>query len=203
MVQYSRHGNVFESLDYSEIDRRGEEVALKIQNKTGEGRDFLGWLDFASKMPDEEVERIIATAEHIRANYDALVVIGIGGSYLGARAVIEAINGFFPEDKFEVIYLGNTLSSTYTAQVLNHVKDKRIAINVISKSGTTTEPAVAFRLLKERLEEKYGKAYLSDAIYATTDKNKGALKTEAEREGYTSFVIPDYIGGRFSVITPV
>lgn len=203
MVQYSRHGNVFESLDYSEIDKRGVEVAHTIQEKTGAGNDFLGWLDYASKLPEEEIDRIIATAKHIRENYDALVVIGIGGSYLGARAVIEAINGFFPDDKFEIIYLGNTLSSNYTYQVLKHLKDKRIAVNVISKSGTTTEPAVAFRMVKERLIERFGKEYLKDAIYATTDKAKGALRTEAEKEGYTSFVIPDDIGGRFSVITPV
>ena len=203
MVNYSRHGSIFESLDYSEIDKRGKEVAQTIQDRAGEGSDFLGWLDYAGKLPDEEIERIIHTAQHIRANYDALVVIGIGGSYLGARAVIEAINGFFPDDKFEIIYLGNTLSSTYTYQVLRHLKDKRIAVNVISKSGTTTEPAVAFRLVKERLIERFGKEYLRDAIYATTDKSKGALRTEAQKEGYTSFVIPDDIGGRFSVITPV
>ena len=190
MVNYSRHGSIFESLDYSEIDKRGKEVAQTIQDRTGEGSDFLGWLDYAGKLPDEEIERIIHTAQHIRANYDALVVIGIGGSYLGARAVIEAINGFFPDDKFEIIYLGNTLSSTYTYQVLRHLKDKRIAVNVISKSGTTTEPAVAFRLVKERLIERFGKEYLRDAIYATTDKSKGALRTEAQKEGYTSFVIP-------------
>ena len=203
MVHYSRHGSVFESLDYSEIDERGEEVARKIQEKTGEGSDFLGWLDYASKLPDEEIDRIIQTAKHIRENYEALVVVGIGGSYLGARAVIEAINGFFPDDKFEVIYLGNTLSSTYTYQVLRHLKDKRIAVNVISKSGTTTEPAVAFRMVKERLIERFGKEYLKDAIYATTDDSHGALHTEAMKEGYTTFVIPDDIGGRFSVITPV
>lgn len=203
MVHYSRHGSVFESLDYSEIDKRGEEVARKIQQKTGEGNDFLGWLDYASKLPEEEIERIVETAKHIRENYEALVVIGIGGSYLGARAVIEAINGFFPDDKFEIIYLGNTLSSTYTYQVLRHLKDKRIAVNVISKSGTTTESAVAFRMVKERLIERFGKEYLKDAIYATTDDTHGALHAEAKKEGYTTFVIPDDIGGRFSVITPV
>ena len=190
-------------MDYSEIDSRGEAIAKMIDEKTGEGNDFLGWLDYASRLPEEEIARIEKTAKRIRENYDALVVIGIGGSYLGARAVIEAVNGFFPEDKLEIIYLGNTLSSTYTAQVIRHLRNKKFAINVISKSGTTTEPAVAFRLLKEMLIQRFGKAYLKDAVIATTDRAKGALKMEADKEGYECFVIPDDIGGRFSVITPV
>lgn len=203
MVEFSKHGAVFQDMDYSEIDARGEEIAKMIDERTGEGNDFLGWLDYASRLPEEEIARIEKTAKRIRENYDALVVIGIGGSYLGARAMIEAVNGFFPEDKLEIIYLGNTLSSTYTAQVIRHLKNKKFAINVISKSGTTTEPAVAFRLLKEMLIERYGKECLKDAVVATTDRAKGALKAEADKEGYECFVIPDDIGGRFSVITPV
>ena len=203
MVEFSRHGSVFQNMDYSEIDSRGEAIAKMIDEKTGEGNDFLGWLDYASRLPEEEIARIEKTAKRIRENYEALVVIGIGGSYLGARAMIEAVNGFFPEDKLEIIYLGNTLSSTYTAQVIRHLRNKKFAINVISKSGTTTEPAVAFRLLKEMLIQRFGKAYLKDAVIATTDRAKGALKMEADKEGYECFVIPDDIGGRFSVITPV
>lgn len=203
MVEFSRHGAVFQDLDYSEVDIRGEQIARMIDEKTGEGNDFLGWLDYASQLPEEEIARIERTAKRIRENYDALVVIGIGGSYLGARAMIEAVNGFFPEDKLEIIYLGNTLSSTYTAQVIRHLKNKKFAINVISKSGTTTEPAVAFRLLKEMLIERFGRECLKDAVVATTDRAKGALKAEADKEGYECFVIPDDVGGRFSVITPV
>lgn len=127
---------------------------------------------------------------------------GIGGSYLGPRAGIEMVNGLYPENQIEVIYLGNTFSSTYLAQVMNYIKDKRVVVNVISKSGTTTETAIAFRILKQFMEKKYG-AEAKDRIIATTDKARGTLKALADREGYETFVIPDNIGGRFSVITPV
>lgn len=203
MVKFESVGKQFANFDWTLVDSRAMEVAEKIERKTGAGADFLGWLDYASKFSDQEIKDIQETAKHIRETYDALVVIGIGGSYLGARAAIESINGLFPEDSFEVIYLGQTLSADYTYQVMKHLQNKRFAINVISKSGTTTEPSVAFRLLKDLLEKKYGHGYLKDAIYATTDKARGALIQEAKAEGYKSFVIPDDIGGRFSVITPV
>ena len=203
MIKVTSSGKDFESLDFSEIDQRGLEVADKIDNRTGAGNDFLGWTNYTSKLPESEVKRIIATAQRIRENYDCLVVVGIGGSYLGARAAIEAINGLYSKDNFEIIFLGNTLSSTYTKQVLDYLENKKFAVNVISKSGTTTEPAVAFRLLKNLIIRKRGFAAVKDAVIATTDAHKGALKTEADAEGYDTFVIPDDVGGRYSVITPV
>ena len=203
MVKFESVGHQFQDLDWSLVDKKAEAVSEKIEKKTGAGADFLGWLDYASKFSEEELQKILKASKHIRENYEALVVIGIGGSYLGARAAIDSLNGLFPEDKFEIIYLGNTLSASYTYQVMKHLENKRFAINVISKSGTTTEPSVAFRLLKDMLEKKYGHEYLKDAIYATTDRARGALIQEAKVEGYESFVIPDDIGGRFSVITPV
>lgn len=179
------------------------EVKNIIDSKSGAGNDFLGWLDYASKFPESELDRLLSTAKRIRENYDALVVVGIGGSYLGARAAIEAVKGLFPEDNFPIYYLGNTLSSEYTYQVIQALKNKHFAVNVISKSGTTTEPAVAFRLLKEIIIEKYGHEELKNAIVATTDRARGALKQEANIEGYETFTIPDDVGGRYSVITPV
>ncbi len=203
MVTLKTYGNVFDKLDFSKANSKASEIASMIDNKTGAGNDFLGWTDYASKLTVEEIDDIVSTAKKIRENYDALVVIGIGGSYLGARAIIEALEGLYPEDKFEIIFLGNTLSSTYTAQVLKHLENKKFAVNVISKSGTTTEPAVAFRLVKDLMIKKFGVNYLKDAVIATTDKKRGALRSEADQLGYKTFVIPDDIGGRFSVITPV
>jgi glucose-6-phosphate isomerase len=195
MVKLKGYGEKIEKLDYSEIDQRNAEICSTIADRTGAGNDFLGWLDYASKLPEAEAERIQKCAERIRRDYKALAVVGIGGSYLGARAAIEALNGLFPKDHFKIVFLGDTLSSTYTAQALRLLKNKRFAINVISKSGTTTEPSVAFRLLKDMLEKKFGHAYLKDAIVATTDKARGALKKEADAEGYEEFVIPDDVGG--------
>jgi glucose-6-phosphate isomerase len=203
MVTLTQHGSAFSKLDWSEIDKRNKEIADEIDNRTGAGNDFLGWLDYASKLPESEVDRIIKAAKHIQKTYEALVVIGIGGSYLGSRAVIESINGLYPMKQMEIIFAGNTLSGNYLSQIINHLKGKRFAINVISKSGTTTECAVSFRLLKEMLIAEFGKEYIKDAVYATTDKSRGALKAEADKEGYETFVIPDDIGGRYSVITPV
>lgn len=203
MVNFETIGRIYKGLDYREAEERLVEISSMIDNKTGEGNDFLGWTNYASNLKEEEIEDIISTAKRIRDNYQALVVIGIGGSYLGARAIIEAINGLYNDDNFEIIFVGNTLSSTYTAQVLKHLENKKFAVNVISKSGTTTEPAIAFRLLKDHLVKKYGESYLKDAIIATTDKSRGALRSEADEMGYKTFIIPDDIGGRFSVITPV
>lgn len=203
MVNVKLYGKEAEKLDLSYVERESARIADMIEAKSGEGNDFLGWLDYASKLPENEIDRIVAAAKKIRENFDCLVVCGIGGSYLGARAVIEALNGLFPTDDFEILYLGNTLSSDYTYQIMKHLEKKHFAINCISKSGTTTETAVSFRLLKNLYIKKFGKETLKDAVYATTDKARGALKSEADKEGYECFVIPDDIGGRFSVITPV
>jgi glucose-6-phosphate isomerase len=178
-------------------------IDAMIKDKTGLGNDFLGWTTWPKDYDKEEFERIKKAAKTIQDNYEVLVVAGIGGSYLGARCAIEALNGLFSNSKVQIIFLGNTLSSTYIAQVLNYLKDKKFAINVISKSGTTTETSVAFRLLKELLISQVGKEAAAKAIFATTDKARGALKTECNMEGYESFVIPDDIGGRYSVLTAV
>ncbi len=201
MVKLEQFGEQIKGLDFKEIDERNSEICSTIDKRTGLGNDFLGWLDYASKLSEKEVERIANCGKRIRKNYQALAVVGIGGSYLGARAAIDAINGLYPEDDFKIVFIGNTLSSTYTSQVLKFLKGKKFAINVISKSGTTTEPSVAFRLLKEMIISQGEDP--KDAIVATTDKARGALKTEADHEGYEEFVIPDDIGGRYSVITPV
>ena len=174
-----------------------------IKNRTGAGSDFLGWSTWPKDYDKEEFERIKKAAKEIRDNYEVLVVVGIGGSYLGARCAIEALNGLFAKNKVEVIYMGNTLSSNYIYQVLEYLKGKKFAINVISKSGTTTEPAVSFRLLKALLISQVGEEAANKAIFATTDKEKGALRQEANEKGYETFTIPGNIGGRFSVLTAV
>ncbi len=176
-----------------------------IATKKGPGGDFLGWDQWPAKFDKEEFLLIQKTAKLIRERFQVLVVCGIGGSYLGARAVIEAIQGLMPnKDKsLEVIYLGQTFSPTYTHQVLNYLKNKTFAINVISKSGTTTETSIAFRLLKDLLEKKVGVSEAKKAIFATTDKEKGALRSLAKQEGYVTFNLPDDIGGRYSVLTAV
>lgn len=174
-----------------------------LMNKTGKGNDFVGWVEWPNSYDKEEFARIKEVAASLKDNCDVVVVCGIGGSYLGARAAVEMINGLYANKKPEMIFLGNTFSSTYIAQVMNYIKDKEVVVNVISKSGTTTETSLAFRLLKQFMEEKYGKEGASKRIVATTDKARGTLKAIADIEGYETFVIPDDIGGRFSVITPV
>ncbi len=173
-----------------------------LQNGTCKGNDFIGWLNWANNYDKEEFSRIKEVAAKVRENTEVFVVCGIGGSYLGARAAIEMMNGLYGDNKPEIIYMGNTFSSTYISQVMNHIKDKEVTVNVISKSGTTTETALAFRILKRFMEEKYGED-AKNRIIATTDKARGTLKALADKEGYETFVIPDDIGGRFSVITPV
>ncbi|WP_243290497.1 glucose-6-phosphate isomerase [Bacillus sp. FJAT-47783] len=181
-----------------------------IHEKTGAGSDFLGWVDLPNEYDREEFERIQKSAEKIKSDSDILLVIGIGGSYLGARAAIEMLNHSFynalPKEKREtpqVIFVGNNISSTYIKDVKDLLDGKDFSINVISKSGTTTEPAIAFRIFKSLLEEKYGKEEAKKRIYATTDRERGALKTLANEEGYESFIIPDDVGGRYSVLTAV
>lgn len=173
-----------------------------LQNGTCKGNDFIGWLNWANNYDKEEFSRIKEVAAKVRENTEVFVVCGIGGSYLGACAAIEMMNGLYGDNKPEIIYMGNTFSSTYISQVMNHIKDKEVTVNVISKSGTTTETALAFRILKQFMEEKYGED-AKNRIIATTDKARGTLKALADKEGYETFVIPDDIGGRFSVITPV
>ena len=174
-----------------------------IRSRTGAGNDFMGWVEWPVSYDKEEFERILKVAEKVKDKAEVLVVCGIGGSYLGARAAIEMIQGMYSDCKTEVVFVGNTFSSTYVSQVLNHIKDKSVILNVISKSGTTTETALAFRVLRDFMEKKYGKEEARERIIATTDKARGALKTLADQEGYETFVIPDDIGGRYSVITPV
>ena len=174
-----------------------------IDEKTGAGNDFLGWVDWPVNYDKEELARIKKDAQYVRDHFDILVVCGIGGSYLGARAALEALNGLKSDDKLEVIFMGQTFSPNYVSQVLKYLKGKRFAINVISKSGTTTETSISFRLLKELLEKQIGKEASKKAIYATTDKEKGALKTLCNQEGYATYVLPGNIGGRFSVLTAV
>lgn len=174
-----------------------------IDEKTGEGNDFLGWANYPYTYDKEEFARIKKDAEYIRNNFDILVVCGIGGSYLGARAAIDALNGIHPTNKVEIIYMGQTFAASYVKQVLDYLKGKKFAINVISKSGTTTETAVAFRLLRELLERQVGKEEAAKAIFATTDKEKGALLELCKKYGYERYVLPDDVGGRYSVFTAV
>ncbi|MFD2760712.1 glucose-6-phosphate isomerase [Lentibacillus juripiscarius] len=182
----------------------------KLHERTGQGSDYLGWLDLPENMDAEEFNRIKTASEKIKSDSDVLLVIGIGGSYLGARAAIDMLNHSFqnllPGDKRDapqIIFAGNHISSTYINDLLDVLKNKDVSINVISKSGTTTEPAIAFRIFRNFLEEKYGKEEAASRIYATTDKEKGAMKTVADTEGYETFVIPDDVGGRYSVLTAV
>ncbi|MGL5752838.1 MAG: glucose-6-phosphate isomerase [Paraclostridium sp.] len=200
-------------LNQSEIDCMDSFVKVAhdmIHNKTGEGNDFLGWVELPENYDKEEFTRIKKSAKKIKNDSDILLVIGIGGSYLGARAAIEMLghsfrNNLNKEDRKspEVYFVGQNISSTYMLDLLDIIKDKDVSINVISKSGTTTEPAIAFRVFKDFLEKKYGKEEASKRIYATTDAKRGALKQLADEEGYETFVIPDDVGGRFSVLTPV
>ena len=174
-----------------------------IDDKSGAGNDFLGWVDWPVNFDKEELERIKKDAKYVRDNFDILVVCGIGGSYLGAKSAIDALKGLKSDDKLEIIFMGQTFSPNYVAQVLDYLKGKNFAINVISKSGTTTETSISFRLLKELLESQIGKEKAKKAIYATTDKSRGALKTLCNIEGYATYVLPDDIGGRYSVFTAV
>ena len=174
-----------------------------IDDKSGAGNDFLGWVDWPVNFDKEELERIKKDAKYVRENFDILVVCGIGGSYLGAKSAIDALKGLKSNDKLEIIFMGQTFSPNYVAQVLDYLSGKNFAINVISKSGTTTETSISFRLLKELLESQIGKEKAKKAIYATTDKSRGALKTLCNIEGYATYVLPDDIGGRYSVFTAV
>ena len=178
-----------------------------LHEGTGKGSDFLGWIDLPVNYDKAEFAEIKACAEKIKKDSDALIVLGIGGSYLGARAVIEFVKSnnynLIKKDTPDIYYGGNTISSSSVAELMKLVEGKDFSINVISKSGTTTEPAIAFRIFKKLLEDKYGKEEAAKRIYVTTDKSKGALKALADNEGYKTFVVPDDVGGRYSVLTAV
>lgn len=185
-------------------------AAKMLDYRSGPGNDFLGWLDLPVKYDRAELKRIKAAAKKIQRQSEVLIVIGIGGSYLGAKAALKFCGHSFynnlPKKRRrtpEIYFAGTNISSTYLGHLLDIVGERPFSVNVISKSGTTTEPAIAFRIFKKKLEEKYGAAGAKDRIYATTDRARGALKTLADREGYETFVVPDDVGGRFSVLTAV
>ena len=200
-------------IDQREILQMKEQTELAkstLVGKSGAGNDFLGWIDLPVEYDKEEFARIKKAAKKIQADSEVLIVIGIGGSYLGAKAAISFLGHSFnnkrsKEDRKtpEIYFAGNSISSIYLAELMDIIGDRDFSVNIISKSGTTTEPAIAFRIFKQKLVEKYGRAEAAKRIYATTDKARGALKKVADEEGYETFVVPDDVGGRFSVLTAV
>lgn len=203
------YSNALSFMKKSEVENLSEFVKVAhnmLHEKKGAGSDFLGWVDLPLNYDKDEFARIKQAADRIKSNSDALIVIGIGGSYLGARSAIEALSHTFHNqmsDKTQVYFAGQNISSTYISHLFELLEGKDISVNVISKSGTTTEPALAFRIFREYMEKKYGKEEAKKRIFATTDREKGALKNLADKEGYETFVIPDDVGGRYSVLTPV
>ncbi len=196
--------------DILEYKEKVEEIHKDLHKRVNDENDFVGWLNLPTEYDKKEFARIKKAAKKIKKESDILVVIGIGGSYLGARAVIESLTSSFynmlpdKQRKYpQVLYVGNNLSPNYINELIEYIGNKDFSVNVISKSGTTTEPAIAFRIFREILENKYGIDEARSRIYATTDKEKGALKTLAQNEGYEQFVVPDNIGGRYSVLTAV
>jgi glucose-6-phosphate isomerase len=207
-VDYSKTG--VQPYELTFLNAQVELAHEMLHQKNGVGNDFLGWIDLPVDYDKEEFERIKRAAEKIKLDSDVLIVIGIGGSYLGARACIDALSHTFynslSKEKRktpEIYYVGNNISGSYLKNLLDICEGKEVSVNVISKSGTTTEPAIAFRVFKKFMEQKYGKEGAKDRIFATTDKARGALLTLAKEEGYETFVIPDDVGGRFSVLTAV
>ena len=207
---YSKAGSFISEEEIGYMKKLTLDAKETLVSKTGAGKDFLGWIDLPVDYDKEEFARIKAAAKKIQSDSDVLLVIGIGGSYLGARAAIEFLSHSFYNvlDKSvrktpEIYFCGNSISSTYLKHLMDVVGDRDFSINMISKSGTTTEPAIAFRVFKEKLEAKYGKKGAAERIYATTDKAKGSLKHLSDEEGYETFVVPDDVGGRFSVLTAV
>ena len=207
---YSKAASFVSEEEVQSMSKIAESAKELLLSGEGAGNDFLGWVDLPVNYDKEEFERIKKAAQKIQSDSDVLLVIGIGGSYLGARAANEFLNhNFFncltkeQRKAPEIYYVGNSISSTYVSQLRDVLKDKDFSVNIISKSGTTTEPAIAFRIFKKMLEEKYGKEEAARRIYATTDKARGALKNLATEEGYATFVVPDDVGGRFSVLTAV
>lgn len=209
-IDYSKTLGFIAENELKDIEKLIHEAHKSLHEKNGPGNDFLGWMDLPQGYDSNEFQRIIAASEKIKADSKVLIVIGIGGSYLGARAAIEMLNHNFynllPDDKREtpeIYFVGNNISPVYLRDLFDIIEGRDISVNVISKSGTTTEPAIAFRIFKEYLENKYGREGARRRIYATTDESKGALKKLADSEGYETFVIPDDVGGRYSVLTPV
>ena len=207
---YSKASAFISNEEVSYMEKLVADAKEQLESKTGAGNDFLGWIDLPVDYDKEEFARIKKAAEKIQSDSEVLVVIGIGGSYLGARAAIEFLrHGFYnnlPKEARktpEIYYAGNSISGTYLKGLVDVIGDRDFSVNIISKSGTTTEPANAFRVFKAMLEEKYGKEGAAKRIYATTDKAKGALKNLATEEGYETYVVPDDVGGRFSVLTAV
>ena len=207
---YSKAAGFISEEETGYMSRLTNDAKEILVSKSGAGNDFLGWIDLPVDYDKEEFARIQKAAEKIRSDSEVLVVIGIGGSYLGARAAIEFLrHGFYNNISKEmrkapeIYYAGNSISSTYVQGLIDVIGDRDFSVNVISKSGTTTEPAIAFRIFKEMLEKKYGREEAAKRIYATTDKARGALKSLSDEEGYETFVVPDDVGGRFSVLTAV
>ena len=206
-------GYLKNTITEEELSVLGDQVQkahYDLHNETGKGNDFVGWVNQPRDFDREELEKVQKTAEKIRENTDIFVVVGIGGSYLGAKAGIEMLTPFFYNDSKKsrgnspkVYFAGHHLSGAYLEELLEVLDEGEVSINIISKSGTTTEPAVAFRILKKYMENRYGKKEAAKRIVATTDREKGALKELAEKEGYETFIVPDDIGGRYSVLSPV
>ncbi len=187
---------------YDAMIERVESSHQTLLNRSGKGNDFLGWVDLPKSI-ESEIARIEAVGNRLKKSADVLLVIGIGGSYLGAKAAIEGLNNYFGHSGMAIVFAGHQMSAAYMEELYEYLENKNFAINVISKSGTTTEPAIAFRKFKHLLEAKYGKAEAAKRIVATTDEKRGALRKLADQEGYDSFVIADDIGGRYSVFSPV
>ena len=209
-LDYSKAAGFISEEEIGYMGRLSEDAKELLVSKSGAGNDFLGWLDLPVAYDKEEFTRIKEAARKIQSDSEVLIVIGIGGSYLGARAAIEFLRyGFYNNIPAsvrktpEIYYAGNSISGAYLEALLDVVGDRDFSVNVISKSGTTTEPAIAFRVFKDMLEKKYGKEEAAKRIYATTDKARGALKKLSDEEGYEEFVVPDDVGGRFSVLTAV
>lgn len=212
MLKFS-YKNALNFLSEHEVRLLEDQVKIGheyLENKTGPGAEFTGWSDLPVNYDKEEFDRILKASEYIKETADVFICVGIGGSYLGTQAAIDALTNQFSMAQTKevrgaplVIFAGHQLSPSYLAELMDLIGDKEIALNVISKSGTTTEPAVAFRILRNYMEERYGKEESKKRIFVTTDKAKGALKTLSDQEGYESFVVPDEVGGRFSVLTAV
>lgn len=200
--------NFVRNEEYAKIQPAVKMASDLLYSGKGAGNDYIGWVDLPNNYDKDEFERIKKAAKKIQSNSEVLIVIGIGGSYLGGRAALEFVNGVNFNKKVhkgipEVYFVGNSISSDYLSDIIEILGDRDFSINVVSKSGTTTEPAIAFRIFKKIIEDKYGKEGAKERIFATTDKARGALKSMCNTEGYETFVIPDDVGGRFSVLTPV
>ena len=207
-IKYNcKYASLVSEEELKNIAPKAAEALKTLDNKTGEGNDFLGWTSLPEDYDKEEFERIKKSAEYIKKNADVLIVIGIGGSYLGARAVIEALKSsnynLLAKDTPQIFFIGNSISPASLNEIVSLCEGKDICVNVISKSGTTTEPAIAFRVFRELVNSKYSKEEAAKRIFCTTDKAKGTLKGLADKEGYETFVVPDDVGGRFSVLTAV